>query len=107
MRMSNTNNEKELNCYLEIIEFFQHQSQDPESIELWKDKSIMELMKVLKRTNNKLLIRNALILMITLFEHLPPDLFNNKGINTKILNKEDKESLKSILRTEFINEVPN
>ena len=96
--MSNTNNEKELSYYLEIIEFFQTQTQDSESTELWKDKSIMELMKVLKRTNNKLLIRNALILLITLFEHLPPDLFNNKGI---------KESLKSILRTEFINEVPN
>jgi len=105
--MSNTNNEKELNYYLEIIEFFQTQTQDSEFIELWKDKSLMELMKVLKRTKNKLLIRNSLILLITLFEHLPPDLFNNKGVNAKILNKEDKKSLKSILRTEFIDEITN
>ncbi len=103
MTMCTSDNESELKYYLEIIEFFQKHSPDAENIELWKDKSLMKLMKVLKRTKNKLLVRNALILMISLFEHLPPDLFNNKGISANLLNKEEKSFLKSILKTEFMD----
>ena len=90
-----------------IIEQFQKQHQSPEDVELWKDKSIIKLMQVLKRTNNKLLARNALIIIISLFEHLPPDLFNNLGTNANVLKKEERESLKSILKTEFIDEIAN
>jgi hypothetical protein len=107
MTMCTRNNESELNYYLEIIEFFQNHSEDDENTELWKDKSLMELMRVLKRTRNKLLVRNALILIISLFEHLPPDLFNNKGINAHLLNKEEKASLRSILKTALIDELLN
>jgi len=107
MIMSNTNNEAELKYYLKIIDFFQNQSNDSENVELWKDNSLIELMKVLKRTKNKLLVRNALLLLISLFENIPPDLFNNKGISANLLTKEEKASLKSILKNEFIEEFPN
>jgi hypothetical protein len=107
MIMRTNNNDSELAYYLKIIEFFQNQTQDPESIELWKNKSLIELMKVLKRTKNKLLVRNALLIIISLFEHLPPDLFNNKGINANLLNKEEKATLKSILRNEIVDDLSN
>jgi hypothetical protein len=105
--MSNANDELELKYYTKIINFFKSQPSSKESIEIWKSKSFIELMKVLERTKNKQLVKNAIILIISLFEQLPSDLYNNRGKNANLINKKDKKSYLSLLKSEFMDEIPN
>jgi len=105
--MNVSTNKDELKSYLEIIDFFQNHQVDDESVEIWKSKSLIELMKVLHRTKNKKFARNVIILMISLFDHLPPDTYNNHGIDAKLLNKKDKASFISQMKLEFDNGIPN
>ncbi|MFX1269161.1 MAG: hypothetical protein ACFFAK_14470 [Promethearchaeota archaeon] len=105
--MPATNDEFELEYYTKIINFFKSQPSNKESIEIWKSKSFIELMKVLERTKNKELVQNAIILIISLFEQLPPDLYANRGMNVNLIKKKDKKSYLSVLKSEFIDEIPN
>jgi hypothetical protein len=105
--MPKNSKDYELDFYIKIIEFFQSNDVDRETTEIWKNKSLIELMKVLKRTKNKEFVKNAILLIISLFEHIPPDIYNNKGVNTEIMKEKDKESYLSILKTEFLNDIPN
>ncbi len=105
--MSNTNGDYELDYYLSIIDFFQNQDKNRETTEIWKNKSFIQLMKVLKRTRRKEFVKNAIILILSLFDELPPDSYNNKGIKVNSLESEDKISYVNLLKSEFINDVPN
>ena len=105
--MSNTNGDYELDYYLSIIDFFQNQDKNRETTEIWKNKSFIQLMKVLKRTRRKEFVKNAIIIILSLFDELPPDSYNNKGIKVNSLESEDKISYVNLLKSEFINDVPN
>ena len=105
--MSNTNGDYELDYYLSIIDFFQNQDTNRETTEIWKNKSFIQLMKVLKRTRRKEFVKNAIILILSLFDELPPDSYNNKGIKVNSLESEDKLSYVNLLKSEFNNDVPN
>ena len=105
--MSNNNDNYELEYYLEIIDYFQNQDLDSQTTEIWKNKSFIELMKVLKRTKKKEFVKNAIILILTLFEKLPPESFNSRGTEVDSLSDGDKLSYVNILKTEFVNDLPN
>ena len=105
--MSNNNENYELDYYLSIIDFFQNQDNNRETTEIWKNKSFIQLMKVLKRTRKKELVKNAIILILSLFDELPPDTYNNRGIKSNSLTNSDKLSYVNILKSEFINDFPN
>ncbi len=107
MNMSNDSENYELDYYLSIIDFFQNQNKNKETTEIWKNKSYIELMKVLKRTRKKEFVKNAIILILSLFDEMPPDAYNNKGIKVNSLTNGDKLSYVNILKSEFINDVPN
>ncbi len=105
--MSNNNDNYELDYYLSIIDFFQNQDTNKETTEIWKNKSFIQLMKVLKRTRNKELVKNAIILILSLFDEMPPDIYNNRGIKVNSLTNSDKLSYVNLLKSEFISDVPN
>ncbi|MFX0076860.1 MAG: hypothetical protein ACFE96_15555 [Candidatus Hermodarchaeota archaeon] len=105
--MSNNNEDYELDYYLSIIDFFQNQTSDRETTELWRNKSFIHLMKVLKRTRRKEFVKNAIILILSLFDKLPPDSYNSKGVPPTSLTSEDRLSFVNILKSEFINDIPN
>ena len=105
--MANSNEEYELDYYLSIIDFFQNENSNPETTELWRNKSFIQLMKVLKRTRRKEFVKNAIILILSLFDELPPDSYNNKGIKPNSLTNSDKISFINILKSEFVNDIPN
>jgi len=93
----------ETDCYDKILKFFiscQEESRDRK--EIWKSTTLITLMKQLARTKNKKLTKNAIILMITLFEDIPPDIYNNRGININRLSENDRESVLSSLKEEFL-----
>ena len=105
--MSNNSDNYELDYYLSIIDFFQNQTAIKETTEIWKNKSFIELMKVLKRTSKKVLVKNAIILILSLFDEMPPDNYNNRGIKVNSLTNGDKLSYVNLLKSEFINDIPN
>ena len=107
MNISNNNDNYELDYYLSIIDFFQNQNTNKETTEIWKNKSFIELMKVLKRTRKKEFVKNSIILILSLFDQIPPDTYNNKGIKVDSLTNGDKLSYVNILKSEFINDIPN
>ena len=107
MNTSNNCENSELDYYSDIIEFFQNPNANKETIELWKDKSFIELMKVLERTSRKEFVKNAILLILSLFDEHPPDIYTSRGTNVNYLDNGEKSSYMSVLKTEFIDELPN
>jgi hypothetical protein len=107
--MNNSNNcdTSEFDYYSNIIEFFQNPNTNKETIEMWKDNSLIELMKVLERTSRKEFVKNAILLILSLFEEHPPDIYTSRGTNVKSLDNGEKSSYLSVLKTEFIDDLPN
>jgi hypothetical protein len=102
MKISKNGEEYELDFYLQIINFFQNEKINREKKEIWINKSIIELMKYFKRTRNRILVTNALLLILSLFEDLPPDLYNNRGVSINRISQKDKEFLIKNLKEEFL-----
>ena len=107
MIMTQNNEDIESDCYNSIIDFFQNRRVDKISTEIWKSKTFIKLMKVLERTQNRDLVRNAILIIISLFEDLPPDFYNNQGKNPASLSPQDKERFKTILKSELYNDSLN
>ena len=107
MNMSNNNENYELDYYLSIIDFFQNQNTSRETTEIWRNKSFIELMNVLKRTRKKEFVKNAIIIILSLFDKMPSDICNSKGTKVNSLTNGDKLSYVNILKSEFVNDVPN
>lgn len=98
------NNDFEMNYYTKIINFFKNLPSSKDTIEIWKYKSLVELMKVLERTKNKQFIQNAIIILISLFEQMPPDLFNNRGKDANLIDEKEKKSYLNLMKSEFIDQ---
>ena len=102
MNISNNGMDFEFDTYMKIIEVFKKGKLDRKAVEIWKDKSLMELMELLKRTQNRTLVTNAIILLISLFENIPPDTYNNRGRDIREISQNDKKILMSKLKDEFL-----
>jgi len=107
MNVSNNNDNYELDYYQSIIDFFQNQNTNREGAEIFRDKSFIELMNVLKRTRKKEFVKNSIILILSLIDQMPPDTYNSNGIKANSLENEDNLSYINILKSEFINDIPN
>ena len=105
--MSNNSNNFELDYYLSIIDFFQNQNGIKETTEIWKNKSFIELMNILKRSSRRMFVKNAIILILSLFDEMPADRYTNKGIKVSSLTNGDKQSYVNILMSEFNNAILN
>ncbi len=102
MKINNKCDEFELDCYLKIIDFFQNKNVNKEKTEIWKSHSLIELMNFLDRSKNKNLVANAIVLILSLFEDIPPDTYNNRGVDINRINEKDRRSLISELKDEFL-----
>jgi len=102
MKINKNSDKFELDFYLKIIDYFQSEKGDREEKEIWKNESIVELMKYLERSRNRTLVMNALILMLSLFEDIPPDIYNNRGVNFNRISEKDKKFLIEDLKEEFL-----
>ncbi|MFX0082753.1 MAG: hypothetical protein ACFE94_13465 [Candidatus Hodarchaeota archaeon] len=102
MKINNNTEDFELDCYLKILEYFQTEKVSKEKTEIWKDHSLIELMKLLDKKKNRVLVTNALILMLSLFEDIPPDIYNNRGVDINLISIEERKSLIADLKEEFL-----
>ena len=109
MLMNNSNNceDTEFEYYSSIIEFFRNPNPNKEAIEIWKDKSFIDLMRVLERSTKKEFVQNSILLILSLFEKNPLDIYASRGTNVNSIGNGEKKSYISILKSEFIDELPN
>ena len=99
----NTNSEDfELEFYLKIVDYFQDDNISREKREIWKNQSIIQLMNLLKRTQNRTFVTNALIFLLSLLEDNPPDIYSNRGHNVNCISDKDKKALILELENEFL-----
>ena len=102
MKINNNTEDFELDSYLKIIEDFQNENVNTERTEIWKNHSLIELMKLLDKAKNRILVTNSIILMLSLFEDIPPDTYNNRGVDIHRISFEEKKSLIAGLEEEFL-----
>ena len=99
----NTNCEDfELELYLKIVDYFQDDNISREKKEIWKNQSIIQLMNLLERPQNRAFVTNALILLLSISEDNPPDIYSNRGRNVNCISNKDKKSLILELENEFL-----
>jgi len=76
-------------------------------MEKWKGNLITRLMNALKEPENENWLKNALIILLSLVDNKPSDIYENKGDNLNILSKEEKEQILLKLKEEFISDDEN
>ena len=103
MAEENDRNQEELDCYTKIVNLFLKIGRDPIASETWKDKSIVKIMNILKDPKNKNWAKNALIIVLSLFDDTPPDIYDNVGKNTITLSAKEKELIIAKLKEEIKN----
>lgn len=102
MKIINNNEDFELDCYLKILEYSQNDKISKENTEIWKNQSLIELMKLFVQKKNRDIVTNALILLLILFEDIPPDTYSNQGVDIKGISREERKFLIAGLKAEFL-----
>ena len=77
--------DEESECILQIWDYYHKEIVDHENEEIPISLLLIKLMEFLKRTNNKELITKALLITISFFQHVPLDLYDNRGIDIDLL----------------------
>ncbi|MBN1215696.1 MAG: hypothetical protein JXA99_09695 [Candidatus Lokiarchaeota archaeon] len=91
----------DLDYYYDILEQYQQISKTEKDKDIWKYRLYMQLMELLIDKNNITLVRNSILLILSLFENLPPDPYNNQGININSITEAEKKILISNLKEEI------
>ncbi len=102
MSLINNDIDFELDYYTKIINYIQKGNFEYRKAEIWRSKALIELMEFFKRTRNRTLVTNALLLLISLFEDIPPDTYNNLGEDANHISKEERKILIEDLKNEFL-----
>ncbi|KKK41905.1 hypothetical protein LCGC14_0735680 [marine sediment metagenome] len=93
----------ELGYYLKVVENYQDINLNQQKFVIRKSQSLIELMKLLDHENNRNFVTNAIILMLSLEEDLPPDNYNNLGIDVNSISVEERKFLMKNLKAEFLH----
>jgi len=70
---------------------------------VWKCHKIIELMNDLDDFCDKKILRNALILIISLFNNYSPDYITSGSVKLEKISKIERENLIRILEKEFLS----
>ncbi|MHA1525635.1 MAG: hypothetical protein ACTSQD_01285 [Promethearchaeota archaeon] len=97
--MENTETE----FYDKILTGFMELNSNGNRVELFKNQSIIELMTHMNSTKDKLFTKNALLLIMGLFDDNLNDTFYYNSENIKKKKKRNKDVLLTILEDEFIS----
>lgn len=94
----------ESELFTKIINTFLDKDSKPNIKEIGKHKSIIKLMDGLRSNKNKDLAKNALILLLNLYDDYPPDLFSTLGDDIESLSDEDRDEAMDKLKDIFLHE---
>ncbi len=88
--------------YMEILEKYSKICDDEDEKLIGVCQKIVELMEILRITNDKQLVKNALIFILSLFDLDHVVEFKSSGDHTSnYISNQEKEKLISILEEEF------
>ncbi|MHA2006789.1 MAG: hypothetical protein ACXABO_04580 [Promethearchaeota archaeon] len=103
MKIPNNNEDFELNHYLKIIDYFRCKKLKREKKKIWTSQSFIELMNLLDQTKNKVLITNSIILILSLFGEIPPDTYDNRGVDIECVSQKVRKTIiNEALKNEFL-----
>ncbi len=84
---------EELNCYTRILNIFLKVGDDPRLKNIWKSRAMLKLMEKLKNHKDKNLVKNALIILLSLFEDVPADLFDSVGSDLEHISEKERQEV--------------
>ena len=91
-------------CYDKILDCYTKHKRNPIKREMCKNRSIYWLMHKLRQRNDRQIVQNALLIVLSLFEDNPPDLYSNIGQEAgNLANEKDKDALISELKKEIFS----
>ena len=90
--------------YDKILDLFSKEKKNPNLRVLLGARSIIELMKRMNNSKNKEVAKNAIIVLISLFDDYPPDIFDNIGADLESLSEEEREEAMEKLKEIFIKD---
>lgn len=102
----NENLDDENRCYSRIIDCYMKHRDDTYRKQMCKNRSIVKLMNILKSRQDKSLVKNALLITLSLFgdELSPADYLTCLGRDLNSLeDKEERNLIISNLKKEFVN----
>ena len=94
----------ESELFSKIINTFLDEREKPNLKEIVKHKSIIKLMEGLRNSTNKELAKNALILLLNLYDDYPPDLFSTLGTDIELLSDDERDEAMNKLKDIFLHE---
>lgn len=95
---------KTIDFYTVILGFYRKSLRGQISlhtIELWKNQMLIALMHHLKTRREKKQIKNALLLLLALFEDVPVDIYHTRGRKSETLSAVEQNQVVSILKQEY------
>jgi len=92
----------ELEFMLRIWDYYYEKIKNQENKEIPISLLLIKLMRILRQTKNKPLIKKALLITISFFHDVPADYYENRGIEIKSLPKKDRKRALLLLRQEFL-----
>ncbi len=94
---------KELNCYAKILDCYKENlNKDRITSEISKNKSIIKIINVSQCRNDLNFVKNALLLVLSLYDDHPADIYSNYGNDIKECNPSQKKTLLSQLKKELL-----
>ncbi len=104
MSIKNLIRPEDVACYDKILDCYVKHKRNPIKKQLCKNRSIYWLMEKLRQRNDRQLVQNALLIVLSLFEDNPPDLYSNRGKEVgNISNEKDKAAVISELKKELFS----
>lgn len=98
-----SNNSFLVKCYDKILDCFKRSKNDIYKRENCKNQSIIKLMKILRQSNDKEFVGNALIFVLSLFNgEAQPDFYSACGNDLKTCSDREKQMILSELKKEFL-----
>ncbi|MFX1276211.1 MAG: hypothetical protein ACFFBP_04585 [Promethearchaeota archaeon] len=93
----------ESSCYSKIIDcYLENRNKENIDKELFKSRSIIKIIKQSQCRNDLNFIKNALILILSLYDDHPADVYSNFGNDIKQCNQLEKKIILSRLKKEII-----
>ena len=102
MNITNLGTSQELKCYTKIIDCFLENRYDSHQKEMCKNNSIIKLINKSECRNSDIFIKNALLLVLSLFDDKGADLYHNYGNDIESCSEKEKEELLAELKKEII-----
>lgn len=99
--MSNKLINQESKCYSKILKVYNDSKNNDYNREYNKNQSIIKLFKASDCKNKEQFIRNALIMVLSLYDEKPADLYANSGKRLEDCNNNQREAALAMLKAEL------